>query len=243
MRQHSESCTIDQQQEVHFLCLEKKKITIKESAGSSSGTHFTEGRCFCRGSFSGLLFPRSVRARCALLAGWHSVTLEAVLAPLVWNTKFARKSSGVWVQRFPKGTGCWVLQHTPVPKAFPCSDKEVISFGGADLKPHWVYFVIRGTGKKKMTNTRYLIMGFFFPDQVHYTSLVFYLTSECQFPSWKQFIFIKIPQDNPVMQKQNSWSRSKILWLSYVILLLHFVVFSIFFHLFIYTTKSKVIFL
>lgn len=29
MRQHSESCTIDQQQEVHFVCSKKEKIHNK----------------------------------------------------------------------------------------------------------------------------------------------------------------------------------------------------------------------
>lgn len=86
------------------------------------------------------------------------------------------------------------------PRAFPCP--KLFHLEGQTSR-HTEGILSFQVQEKKMTNKRYL--NFFIPpDQEHFTSLVFYPTSQCQFPSWKQFLFIEVPQDNPVIKKQNS---------------------------------------
>lgn len=112
MRQHRESCTIDQQQEAHSLCLKKKQKTPKkEPAGSSSGTLLTAGRFFTEESSGGA-------ALCRVQA------LLGCARSLVWENQGENEGKnggklGNLVLVFPKGPGCWVLQHTPAPQHFP----------------------------------------------------------------------------------------------------------------------------
>lgn len=115
MRQHRESCTIDQQQEAHSLCLKKKQKTPKkEPAGSSSGTLLTAGRFFTEESSGGA-------ALCRVQA------LLGCARSLVWENQGEKRrkkqgKTGEFGSGVPKRS--WLLGSAAhsCPTAFPCHE-------------------------------------------------------------------------------------------------------------------------